>query len=571
MTKRLGLAAFALFLFTGAQTQHSSFSQFVDDYFDAQFAFSPSAGTAAGFHQYDNRIEDLSRVSFERRIQTLHTLLNRLDRLRAGKLSEDDSIDAEVLNGAIRSELLDLEALETWRRNPMQYAYVPGGGVDLLMKRNFAPARERLVNVIARLEGIPAVVAAMKANVENPPREFTDLAQRMMRGSVGFFDGSVAKWAHDAAGSDAALMARFQRANTAAMQALRDGAAWIEKDLQPRSKGSYAIGAENFRKKLLYDEMVDTPLDRVLAIGEANLAKDHQAFIDTARRIDASKKPLEVMASLSSDHPTADALVPFAKATLEKTRQFLIDHQIVTVPSAVRPIVEETPPYARSGSFASMDTPGAYETKATEAFYYVTPPEADWSPKQVEEHLRLYNRPVMDMITIHEAFPGHYVQFLYAKQFPTKTRKLTGAGTNVEGWAHYSEQMMLEEGFGGGDPKIKLAQLSEALTRDCRYVAGIKLHTAGMTVAQATDLFVNQCFQEPQVSFEEARRGTYNPTYLYYTLGKLEIYKLREDYRKALGNAYRPREFHDAFVKQGGLPIPLLRRILLPGDGGPAL
>jgi uncharacterized protein (DUF885 family) len=568
MTKRLGIAVAALFLSAGAQTPHSSFSQFVDDYFDAQFAFSPSSGTAAGFHQYDNRIEDFSRASFERRIATLHTLLARLDRLRAGALSADDSIDAEALNGAIRSELLDLETLETWRHNPMQYAYIPGGAVDLLMKRNFAPARERLMNVIARLEGIPAIVAAMKANIDNPPREFTDLAQRMMRGSVGFFDGSVAKWAHDASGGDAAVSARFQRANAAAMQALKDGSSWIEKELQPRSKGNYAIGSDNFRKKLLYDEMVDLSLERVLAIGEANLAKDHQAFIDTARRIDASKGPMEVMRSLSNDRPSADDLVPFAKATLEKTRQFLIDHQIVTVPSEVRPIVTETPPYARSGVSASMDTPGAYETKATEAYYYVTPPEADWTAKQVEEHLRQFNRPVMGLITIHEAFPGHYLQFLYVKQFPTKTRKLTGAGTNVEGWAHYSEQMMLEEGFGNGDPKIRLAQLSEALTRDCRYVAGIKLHTSGMTVEQAKDLFVTQCFQEPQVSFEEARRGTYNPTYLYYTLGKLEIYKLREDYRKARGGAYRLKDFHDAFVKQGGLPIPLLRRILLPGDKG---
>jgi uncharacterized protein (DUF885 family) len=265
--------------------------------------------------------------------------------------------------------------------------------------------------------------------------------------------------------------------------------------------------------------------------------------------------------------PTAADLIASAKATLEGTRQFLIDHQIVDIPSEVRPIVAETPPYARAGGFAFMNTPGAYETKATEAFYYVTPPERDWDAKHVEEHLRLFNRSVMSLITIHEAFPGHYVQFLYAKQFPTKTRKLLSANTNVEGWAHYGEQMMIEQGFGNGDAKIRLAQLSEALLRDCRWVVGIKEHTQGMSVAEgAKRYFTDECFQEPANGYEEARRGAYDPTYLYYTLGKLEIYKLRADYQKAQGSRFSLREFHDQFVKQGGVPIKLMRRILLPGD-----
>lgn len=571
MTFRLAGLLCACALLSTAQPARSAFDRFVDDYFAAQFAFSPSAGTAAGLHRYDNRIEDLSRASYERRIQTLHGLLARLDKLRAGKLSVDADIDARILNGLIRSELLDLETFQTWRRNPMGYVYVPGGAVDLLIKRNFAPAAQRLNNVTMRLRGIPAVIAAMRANVENPPKEFTDLALRMIRGSVGFFEGSVAEWAKGAAGADRASLRQFEAANQAAIAALKGGAEWLEKDLLPRSKGEYAIGSANYAKKLLYDEMVDIPLGRLLEIGEANLRKDHEDFVATARRIDAAKSPMDVMRSLSDDHPSANDLVAFTKTTIERTRQFLIDRQIVTVPSEVRPIVQETPPYARSGGFASMDTPGAYETKATEAFYYVTPPETEWTAKQTEEHLRLFNRPVMDMITIHEAYPGHYLQFLYAKRFPTKTRKLTASGSNVEGWAHYTEQMMLEEGFGGGDPKVKLAQLSEALVRDCRYVAGIRLHTSAMTVDQATELFVEQCFQEQQVAFEEARRGTYNPTYLYYTLGKLQIYKLREDYRRAKGSQYRLKDFHDAFVQQGGMPLLLLRQILLPGDRGSVL
>ncbi|HYM13225.1 MAG TPA: DUF885 domain-containing protein [Bryobacterales bacterium] len=547
------------------------FARFVDDYFNAAFEWSPSSGTEAGFHQYDTKIEDLAAAAFAKRIDTLHSELARLEELRKGTLAPDDEIDAEILDGQIRSELLDLETLQTWKKNPMRYVGLPGGVVDDLMKRDFAPAHDRLQSLVARLQGVPATLEAMKANVSNPPKEFTDLAIRMAGGSVGFFRKTVADWAKQAAGPDQALLQQFTKANDAAAKAVEQAAAWLKKDLLPQSKGAYAIGAENFSKKLAYDEMVDLPLDRVLAIGEANLEKDYRDFVDTAKKIDPTKSPSEVMKSLEKDHPTAQSLIPSAKDTLAGIRQYVADHKIIDLPSEARPIVTETPPYARSGSFASMDSPGPYETKATEAFYYVTPPEKSWDARHVEEHLRLYNRPVMDIITIHEVYPGHFVQFLYSKQFPTKTRKLIFCSSNVEGWAHYGEQMMLEEGYGGGDPKIRLAQLEEALLRDCRYLAGIRLHTRGMTVQDGAKIFVEKGFQEPANAYEEARRGAYNPTYLYYTLGKLEIYKLREDYRKAKGAAFSLREFHDQFVKQGGIPIKLIRRILLPGDQGAVL
>ena len=189
----------------------------------------------------------------------------------------------------------------------------------------------------------------------------------------------------------------------------------------------------------------------------------------------------------------------------------------------------------------------------------------------MDEHLRLFNKPVMDVITIHEAFPGHFTQFLYAKQYPTKVRQLLFASSNAEGWAHYAEQMMVEEGYGFGDPKLALAQLSEALLRDCRYIAGIKLHTAGWTVEQATKLFMEKGFQERANAFEEARRGAYNPTYLYYTLGKLQIYKLREDYRRAKGVEFSLINFHNDFIKIGPMPIKLVRKIMLPMDKNPTL
>jgi hypothetical protein len=538
----------------------SDFARFVDEYFDARYAFRPTEGTAQGFHQYDTKLPDLSRRAIEARIGELKHELARLSSFDRGKLSFDDGIDAELLEAQIRGELLTLETLRSWENNPMQYAFLPGGAVNGLMKRDFAPAAQRLRSAIARMKGIPGIYAAARENVKNPPKEFTDLAIRMSRGSVGFFERSVAAWGKEAAGGDADLARQFEEANAAVITAGREFATWLEKDLKTRSNGRYAIGEANFLAKLKYDDMVEMPLAQLLAKGEAQLAKDYTAFVQTAKTIDPTKTPAEVMKSLSDDHPSAEDLIPTVARSVEDARQFVVDKGLVTIPSEVRPKVEETPPFARSGSFASMDTPGAYETKATEAFYYVTPVEKDWDLKHREEHLRLYNRYVIAMIDVHEVWPGHYLQFLYAPRFPTKARKLLFCGTNAEGWAHYAEQMTVDEGFGGGDPKMRLAQLQEALLRDCRYVVGVKLHTQGMTVEDGAKVFVEKGFQEPANAYEEARRGAYNPTYLYYTLGKLQIQELRDEYRQRKNATLR--QFHDAFVAQGALPIPLVKRLL---------
>jgi len=536
------------------------FSKFVDDYFDARFAYLPSQGTEDGFHQYDSKLEDRSRARIEARITQLKGFLARLQAMDRSRLSFDDQIDADAIEGQIRGQLLDQETLRNWERNPMGYAGLPGSAADGLIKRDFAPAADRLRSLTARLRLVPAVYAAGKANLVNPPREFTDLALRISKGSVGYFAGTMAAWAKDAAGSDAALAKQFADANGAVVAATRDFATWLEKDLLPRSKGSYAIGAANFLAKMKYDERVEMPLAELLAKGEAQLAKDYAALVETAKRIDPSKTPAQVMTLLSDDHPTPESLIPTVDRSVEEARRFLVQKDLVTIPSEVRPRVQETPPFARSGSFASMDTPGAFETKATEAFYYVTPVETEWDAKHKEEHLRLYNPYVVSIIDVHEVWPGHYLQFLYAPRFPTKTRKLVFSGTNAEGWAHYSEQMMVDEGFGGGDPKYRLAQLQEALLRDCRYVVGIKLHTQGMTVEEGAKVFVEKGFQEPANGYEEARRGAFNPTYLYYTLGKLQIQELSNEYRAKKGATLK--QFHDAFVAQGGLPIELVRRIL---------
>lgn len=561
----------AVLLLSSSATAQEPFSKFADEYYDAVFDWDPLQATYAGIHDRDTKLPDVSAASITRRRAQLGKQLERLKSLLDSKLTPADRIDAEILDAAIRAEVHEWGVVRDWKRNPMIYLAKSSEGVDLLMKLSFAPPAERLKAIIGRLKMAPALVVAMKANIENPPKEFADLGLIVAKGSLGFFKTDLPKWAKDAAGADAKLLAEFEAANQPVIAAYTDAATWIEKDLMPKATGKYAIGADAFLKKLECEEMLDISMEKLLAVGEANLKRDQDAFTATAKKIDPKKTPLEVLAMITDDHPKAEDLVPATRGTIEKCRKFLLDKKIVSIPSEVRPTIVETPPFMRTGGFASMYTPGAYETKATEAFYYVTPPETEWDAKRKTEHMRLFNRSALEILTIHEAYPGHYLQFLYAKQFPTKVRKLYACGSNAEGWAHYSEQMIVDEGFADGDPKIRLAQLHDALLRDCRYIVGIKLHTAGWTVEQGKQFFMQQGYQEAEGAFQESRRGTYNPTYLYYTLGKLQILKLREDYRKAKGAEYTLQKFHDEFIRHGSIPIKQIRKLMLPGDTGSTL
>ncbi|HSP19872.1 MAG TPA: DUF885 domain-containing protein, partial [Myxococcaceae bacterium] len=364
-----------------------------------------------------------------------------------------------------------------------------------------------------------------------------------------------------AAGADSLALADFSRANMTAVAATQDWIHHLQKELKPRSTGSWAIGPEYFAQKLQTEEMNSEPLDALLAKGEAQLKADGEAAVQTARLIDPRRTTAQVMEAMQGDHPTAADLIPSVRRSLEGVRQFVLSKALVSFPSEVRPKVEPTPPFARNGSFASLDAPGPYETKAAESFYYVTPAESDWSRARIEEHLRAFATPILAMTDVHEAYPGHFLQALWMPRVQTKVRKLAMTASNLEGWAHYGEQMVVEEGFADTDPRIKLAQLEEALLRDCRFVVGIQLHTTTMTVEQGAERFVKECYQTPANAYQEARRGTYDPTYLYYTWGKMQIYDLRREYLSQKGGTLR--EFHDAFLAQGGVPIRLVRKLLL--------
>jgi uncharacterized protein (DUF885 family) len=343
----------------------------------------------------------------------------------------------------------------------------------------------------------------------------------------------------------------------------------------PRSHGDFRLGAITFRAKLLYDEMVDIPLDRLLAIGIDNLHQNQAEFASVASRLEPGKDPRAVLAQLALDHPAPDKLLDSFRADFDGVISFLNTHAIITVPDAQPPTLEETPAFMRATTFASMDTPGPFETKAPEAYFNVTLPEAGWDEKHVAGYMAQFNYPVISNVVVHEAYPGHYVQFLWMHRVDDRVRKLFGASSNAEGWAHYCEQMMLDEGYGqsgsGTDGeratlKLRLGQLQDALLRDARYVVAIQMHTGHMSMNQAIDYFVEQGYQSREVGEVETKRGTSDPTYLYYTLGKLQILKLRADVKARQGDAFQLKSFHDAFMQQGFPPIKVVRHALLQDD-----
>jgi uncharacterized protein (DUF885 family) len=425
-------------------------------------------------------------------------------------------------------------------------------------------------SVIAREQQVPSALQAARKVLDDPPRIYTEIAIEQLPGNIDFFQSTVPDALKDV--QDQELRKQFEQSNAGVIAALREYQKFLQDDLLKRSNGNFAIGAENYKLKLASEEMVDIPLGRLLEIGYAQLHRDQQAFAETAHRIDPAKKPLDVLADVERDHPSAQELIPSAQKMLDGLRQFLVDHKIITVPGGAQATVVETPPFMRATTFASMDTPGPYEAKAAEAYYNITLPDPSWSKEKQEEYLQGYNYPLTSNVSVHEVWPGHYTQFLWLKNNPqlSKVRKLTSANTNAEGWAHYSEQMILDEGYGNGDPRLRLAQLVDALLRDVRYIVGIRMHTQGMTMDQSKEFFVREGYQQPVVGEMETKRGTSDPTYLYYTLGKLEILKLREDYRRKMGDRFSLQEFHDRFIKSGSPPIKIVRREML-GDNSPVL
>ena len=590
---------FATTLVLAAQTPDAEYEAVAEEYIRGYFAARPLQGTALGLHEYDGKITDYSRLALDAELSRLRRFDDRLKKFDPDKLSQRQSIDLRILQAAVKKELFQMEDMSIFERNPMVYARA--ADVNVYVKRNFAPLEDRVRSIAAIESQVPNIIIAAKTNLSDVlPRPYVELAIQIAKGSADFLKKNLVAAIADL--KDERVRVEFQEANRKAAAALTDYAAWLEREKLPKASTDFALGAEKFQRLLAETELVDLPPEKILQIGMSQLKAEQNSFAEAAKRIDPGKSPAEIFKQIQSEHPTPESLLSDIGKNLEQIRKYVAGHHLVTVPSEVRARVKETPQYRRAVSFASMDTPGPFERRATEAYYYVTPTESEWPEKQKEEWLTAFNYYNADIVSIHEVYPGHYVQFLRLNASPaSKVEKIFGSYAFIEGWAHYCEKMMIDEGYSGtptpspapkasaspgtsATPKAKpspktsptssvddikraakyrMAQADEAMLRLCRLCVSIKMHTQNMTVDEGTKFFQENCYYEEKPARTEAMRGTFDPGYLNYTLGKLQILKLRDDYKGQQGDEFSLQKFHNELLNHGMPPIRLLREIML--------
>ena len=573
------LAAFSLAALNAhAADKEADFHALVDRFFTAAMPYQPTQATLLGIHAYDTKLEDWSQGTRDTEVRGLHYFMSKFDAFPQDGLDAPTQGDLQIMRNYLRSQLLTLETIKPWQKNPDTYASGMTGSAFSLMEREFASPDDRLRSLIAREQQMPKVLDEARKNLDNPPPIYTEIALEQLPGEISFFQNDVP--AAFTKAEDAGLKAQFAKSNAAVIAALTSYQQWIKTDLQTRSHGDFRYGADTFSKALQYNEMVTTPLPQLLSIAMDDLHRNQAEFARVAKLVDPAKQPKEVLAELTADHPAQGQLLTAFHDQFSGLIGFIHAHKIVTMPDDVEPTLEETPPFERATTQASMDPPGPFETHSRTSYFNVTLPEKSWTPEHVQDYLGIFNIGTITSTAVHEAYPGHHVQELWANSVGlSKVRKIVNANTYVEGWAHYCEQMMLDEGYGqpGTGAKdereanlIRLGQIVDALLRDARFVAAIQMHTGTMSLDQARTFFVDEGYQTRSVADVEVKRGTSDALYLYYTLGKLQILKLRGDYQKKQGASYSLQAFHDAFLRQGPVPIPLVRQALL-GDASPSL
>lgn len=551
-------------------SERARFRELSDRYVATHFAARPVEAVGLGWHQYDGKFEVPAReriAAERRRLEEFDAAFRAID---GGRLGKADRLDLEILRGVVAQGLWTIDVQRPWTRNPMFYV----GAVDLTiyLKRDFKPLRERVADMTAILNQAPAVFAAGRSNLNVVlPRPFVEVAIDMAQGTASFLEKDVLAAAQKC--GDPAVLGAFEAANRRAVQECRGFADWLRNERLRIADQSFAVGRDGFAEMLRAEGLTATP-EAILEMGMRELKAEQARFAAAAREIDPGRTTAEVSKLIQRDHPTAAGLIEDTRRNLEAIRAFVVGRGLVTVPSEVRAQVAETLPPFRSTSFASMDTPGPFETRATEAYYYVTPVEPEWPAAQAEEWLSAFNYYTTDVVSIHEAYPGHYTQFLALNASrATTVQKVFPSYSFAEGWAHYTEQMVLEAGFmQPADParataaervkaaKYRMAQSMEALLRLCRLCCAVRLHCNDMTVDEATRFFVENAYYEEKPARSEAVRGTFDPGYLYYTLGKLEILRLREMERARLGRRFDLRRFHDGLLSHGAPPVGLLGR-----------
>lgn len=549
------------------------FDKLAEEFLTGHLAFRPHVALELGLHEHDGKLADYSAAPLAREHARLKQFEQRFASLPQDKLSPSVRIDLQVLLCGLRKARFDFDGSDDFHRNPQ--VYVNAVQIDNFLLRDFAPLADRVRSIISIERQLPKLFAAARENLRPQlPKPLVETAIKITNGAADFLERDLPLAVSEL--KDASLRAELDVANKAAIAELRAYSQWLQTERLPKADHRFAIGRDQFTRMLREHESVMQSPEEILELGLRELKREQDIFVATAKRLAADKPAIDVFKAIQEDHPTEQGLIPDTARNLEAIRQFNIDHKIASFPSDVRVKVAETPQFRRATSFASMDSPGPFETHSTEAFYYVTPTDPSWTAAQKNEWLTAFNYYTTDVVSIHEAYPGHYLQHLHRNAaVNSRVRKSFSSYAFVEGWAHYTEQMLLDEGFPDDKQfpnaverelktlKYRLAQSDEALLRLCRLCCSIKMHCADMTVDEATKFFQDNCYYQEQPARQEAVRGTHDPGYLYYTLGKLMILKLRRDWQAQEGTTYSLQRFHDEMLRHGAPSIPILRQVML--------
>jgi len=545
------------------------FHHFVDDYLAYLHEVHPTSATLDGIHTYDDHIEDLSRQGVEQHTRALAGFARRLQDINVNDLTAVEKAEQPMVASNIQARVFELEQTRTWERNPQLYSDTLCSSLAAQVVFTHAPLPERARRVLSKLRQTARVVQAARDNIKDPPGIFVKVGLETFRGALNFIEKDLPRAFSPL--DDMHLLGDLADASTEAAQAIGSYIQYLEEELQTKARASFRLGRATFERKLKLDEGIALDADKLLAIALREFKATQEEFRTLAGRLDGPD-PITAWRKTKDNHPAPGGLAAAAQEQLEELATFIDRHGIVTRPEGEPVIVAPTPEFYR-WSFASMWVPGPFEQKPARACYYLTDADPSWPADKQQEHLRDYNDPTLWSISIHEVYPGHYLHYQFLRRVESKVRKsiMFAPASFVEGWAHYTEQMMMEAGFRRDDPTLKLGQLAEALIRLGRFIVSIRLHVEDWSVEQGMRFFRDECFMEEGGARREAERGTFDPTYLVYSVGKLMLLKLRRDYKEQQGAKYSQRAFHDQLLGNGTATFGVQRQLMLGDASGDLL
>ena len=537
------------------------FPHFVDDYLAYLHEVLPTQASLDGVHLHDDLLEDLSRSAVDTHLRALAGFSRRLHHIDANVLPPTEKVEHPIVAANIEARMYELEIIRTWERNPQVYSDAIGASLASQALFAYAPAPERARRVVSKLHQVPRLVQAARDNIKDCPGIFVKVGLETWRGVLKFIETDLPRSFSGL--DDLGILGDLADTSTEATTAIESYLAYLETDVAPRAKASFRLGRERFEQKLKLEEGITLSADKLLAIALRELAEVQEEFRSVAGRLNGGD-PVDAWKHAKERHPEPGTLLAVAQAQVTELEDFLRTRAIVSLPESEPVVVAPSPEFYR-WAFASMWTPGPFESKPSRAYYYLTDVDRTWPADRQKEHMRDFNVPALWNISIHEVYPGHFLHYQHLRQVDSKVRKsiFFAPASFVEGWAHYCEQMMMEAGFHRGDATVRLGQLAESLVRLARFVVGIRLHCEDLSVEQGMRIFRDEAFLEEATARREAERGTFDPTYLVYSAGKLMMLKLRRDYKEQQGAKYSLRAFHDAVLGQGCAPFKAHRQLLL--------